>query len=72
MALFGIYIDCKVRMKTENHEHFENSTLREKHGMRMFETRRLRKVSGTRKQGTGGQCITRNFIICTSWKVLFK
>jgi hypothetical protein len=44
------------------------ATVREKHRLRVFENRVLRRIYGPKKGGVregGENCITRNFIVCT-------
>jgi hypothetical protein len=48
-------------------------TLRKKHRLRVFENRVLRKILGHKKEevrGSGEDYITRNFMICTPYKIL--
>jgi hypothetical protein len=41
-------------------------TLREKHRLRVFENRVLRRISGPKRDEENGEnCITRSFVICT-------
>jgi hypothetical protein len=46
-------------------------TLREKHRLRVFENRVLRRIFGPKRDETGGgggggeNCITRRFVVCT-------
>jgi hypothetical protein len=41
--------------------------LREEHGLRVFDTRVLRRIFGPKRDEVmgGGNCITRSFVICT-------